>query len=231
MQNDNLMTRPPAAAYRNVHCHRRIAASGQEIVNFDTGDFNPLDLRGGYYSLGVHPWTIHGQDCELALQKISDRLTDPKLQAIGECGLDRCIALPLAAQLPVFISQLRLAEQAGKPLIIHGVRAFEEILALKKRQSAVIPWIIHGFNGKPASAAQLLSQNCYLSLGKALLNPCSNAARLLVEMPLTQLFLETDAEHLPISRIYGLAAAILGMQITDLQQLLLVNFHRVFFNE
>ena len=156
---------------------------------------------------------------------------DPKLLGIGECGLDKAIACDLAVQLEVFISQIGLAEKFRKPLIIHCVRAYNELLQCKKHSRSSVPWIIHGFTGKPELARQLIRQGFYLSFGPALLHDKSNLCKVLAEMPLDRLFLETDAAEVSISEIYAGAAKTLGLELETLQQQLLSNFHRVFFHE
>lgn len=101
-----------------------------------------------------------------------------------------------------------------KPLIIHCVRAYEEVLAIKKEwgtQGDVIPWIFHGFNKKPAVAQMLLRAGAYLSFGAALLVPGSPAAQSLAICPPGRYFLETDDRNdVSIAAVYAAAAAILG---------------------
>ncbi len=212
----------------DIHCHA-FSCEGVCIRSFDTLDFQTDAAGGGFYSLGLHPWVIERQDGRQAIDKIAKAMADPHLLAIGECGLDKTITTPLDVQMGLFQQQIQLAEQANKPLIIHCVRAFNELMALKKSGSAGIPWLIHGFNSKPAIAGPLLKQGFYLSMGKALLNPQSNAAQTLGKMPLRQLFLETDAaEDVSISAIYAAAAKIARIHLDDLQQQLMQNFKRVF---
>lgn len=220
-----------ASRFIDVHSHVP-STEGLCIRSFDTRDFSADIAISGYYSLGLHPWFIARQDIQQGVDKITLALADPNLLAIGECGLDKMIVTPLDAQIDCFQQQIHLAEYAHKPLIIHCVRAFNEVMQLKKNSLASIPWIIHGFNSKPTIAELLLKQGCYLSMGKALLNPQSNAAQTLSKMPLQQLFLETDAaEDISISTIYAAAAKIVGLPIEDLQQQIFHNFKRVFLHD
>lgn len=215
----------------DIHCHATNKGNPC-IVSIDTKDFQPGQSIGSFYSLGLHPWFIERQDIEHAIEKIVLSINDPKLLAIGECGLDKLQSKSLAKQIEVFKQQIKLADQSHKPLIIHCVRAFNELLQLKKSSLADIAWVIHGFNSKPAVAEPLLKQGFYLSMGKALLNPQSNAAKTLQIMPLQQLFLETDAaEDILISDIYTAAARIVGLSIENLQQQIFHNFKRVFLHD
>ncbi len=220
-----------ASSFINIHSHIP-SVVGVSIRNVDTRDFSSGSAISGFYSLGLHPWFIEQQDVGQAMGKIAAVLADSNLLAIGECGLDKLQSMSLLKQIEVFEQQIQLAERCQKPLIIHCVRAFNELLQLKKSSLADIAWVIHGFNSKPAVAESLLKQGFYLSMGKALLNPQSNAAKTLQIMPLQQLFLETDAaEDILISDIYAAAAKIVGLSIENLQQQIFHNFKRVFLHD
>ncbi len=65
---------------------------------------------------------------------------------LGECGFDRLKGEDLAFQTTVFEAQIRLAESISKPVVIHCVKAFNEIISIKKRLKPSIPLIIHGFH-------------------------------------------------------------------------------------
>ena len=52
--------------------------------------------------------------------------------ALGECGLDKRIEIPLETQIQVFQQQLDLVKTTEKPIILHCVAAFQEIIAIKK---------------------------------------------------------------------------------------------------
>ena len=91
---------------------------------------------------------------------------DPSIVAIGEAGLDRLRgpALPLQAQ--VFEVQALIAERQRLPLIIHSVRTIPEILAIHRRLRPTVPWIFHGFRGRPEAAVQILRRpGTLISLG------------------------------------------------------------------
>ena len=214
----------------DIHRHQPSGTDALEIISIDTADFASQILRHNYYSLGLHPWFIAGQVDWF--NKMTSALADPKLLAIGECGLDKIIAIDLPTQIEIFSRQIEFSEQTGKPLIIHCVKAFNELIQLKKTRKSASSWIIHGFNHKPAVAKQLLKHGCYLSFGKALLKPASNAEAALAQTPIERIFLETDAAaDIPISAIYAAAAKILGLDSMTLQQQIQKNFQRVFIHD
>ena len=237
----------------DIHCHRVKAASNWQILSVDihqiiecqnsefqhllqTADrlqTQPNDISSPsnfYFSLGVHPWFLERQDIASAMRMLNHYRHHPRLLAVGECGLDKTIPPDLSKQIIVFRKQIELAEGWQKPLVIHCVRAFNELTQIKKAVKSTQPWIIHGFNNNPQLAEQLLKQDCYLSLGKALLQKQSNAAQVLQNMPLDRLFLETDdASDISISAIYDAAAKMTGLTIDALRQRIFSNFKRVFF--
>ncbi len=198
-------------------------------MSFDVNEFDQQLAKKQFYSLGLHPWFIARQDWQAGLKTI---VNHPNLLAIGECGLDKAISTPLALQIQVFEQQIQLAKHWNKPLIIHCVRAFNELIQLKQANPDVKAWVIHGYNAKPPMAQQLIKHGFYLSLGKALLAENSNAQQSLLSLPLERLFLETDAANdISIGAIYVAAAKIVGIDVSTLQQQILANFQRVFLHD
>lgn len=92
----------------------------------------------------------------------------------------------LSAQTALLRYHYELSETLGKPLILHIVKSFPEIIALKKQWKPAQPWIIHGFRGKPQLASELLAHGFHLSYGKKY-NPASLALT-----PASRLLRETD---------------------------------------
>lgn len=151
-------------------------------------------------SSGVHPWRAAEEGADDALALLEQWADDPRLVAIGECGLDKYAPAPLARQLDVFARQARLAERAGKPLVVHCVGRVAELLALRRRIHPAQAWVVHGFRGKPPLAEELLRAGCALSFGERF-NPASVRVT-----PLERLFVETDESALPIADIYARVA-------------------------
>lgn len=151
----------------------------------------------------------------------------PEILFIGECGLDRLKGAELLFQTEVFERQIELAERLHKPVIVHCVKAYSELLHLRKMLRPTMPWVIHGFNAKPQIAEQALTRGCFLSLGKALLMPESNANKVLKTISLERLFLETDDSMIPIERIYEAAANTLNVNPSFLSDQILINFEKI----
>ena len=148
--------------------------------------------------------------------------------AIGECGLDRNISLSMELQTAIFQKHIELAERLQKPLVIHCVRAFDEIIALKKNTQASTPWIIHGFNKKVAVFQQLLQHNFCFSFGAAILSDHSPTTQAITIAPNGRFLLETDDRtDITIEQIYHRAAALRQTSIETLQTELAETYHQL----
>lgn len=228
---------PVSAPFIDIHCHGSPGDADWLIRSLDMSEIAELPalLCAGnhrYASIGAHPWHIDLLDPEHNWLVQRSLCAGPRVLAVGESGLDKCIATPLQRQTAVFRGQIELAEQLGKPLIVHCVRAHNELIAVKKAAKPTQAWIVHGFSGKPALAEQLLNHGCYLSFGKFLLKPEHPSRLALLHTPPERLFLETDAAtQLSISEIYSEAAKILGLDIQTLQRRIVANFQRVFLHD
>ncbi|WP_164490145.1 TatD family hydrolase [Runella sp. SP2] len=194
---------------------------GQDMAAYG---FDP----GRWVSVGIHPWYIDVETWETQLVELERWATQPEVKMIGECGLDRLIPLSLEIQLKVFEAQVQVAERVQKPVVIHCVRAFNELLQWHKRRRTQVPLIIHGFNNQPQIAQQLLQKGFYFSLGGALLRPDSNASTLVREIPLERLFLENDDRPIPIEEVYQAAATHLQCSTGYLQSQIWTNFVALF---
>ena len=166
------------------------------------------------------------------IQNISQilRFSDSQiLKAIGECGLDRACDSDFELQREVFIKQIELSEQYHKPMIIHAVRSYPDIISIRKETKSNQPWIIHGFNGNEHSAEQLLRHDgIYLSLGDVLFKNEKRAERLLDIIPLDRLFLETDVAERSIVEVYEKASLLSGVATDILRKDIFDNFVKIF---
>ncbi|GAB4279100.1 MAG: TatD family hydrolase [Methylomicrobium sp.] len=221
----------PLGAFIDIHSHREKSRNGTVIISIDMSEIASRGPRHGFYSVGIHPWFIGRQDCAESLLKIERAASDSRMLAVGECGLDTLTGIPLVEQEKIFAAQIELAERCGKPLLIHCVRAFNELLRIKTSLKPTQPWIIHGFNNKASIASRLLERGCYLSLGKALLHPESNAAKILPIVPEDRFFLETDDSDVSIESVYRAATNLRQCSLSELQQVIENNFNRVFLHD
>jgi len=163
-------------------------------------------------SIGIHPWHIKTENIQKNLDLIEKYATFHNVKAIGECGLDKLCRTDFNLQKEVFLSQIAISEKAGKPLIIHCVKSFDEMVDFKKKTQPRQAWIIHGFRGKPEQAIQLTNLGFYLSFG---LNYNEESLK---KIPMERLFLETDDSDCDIQTLYQKAAKILRIPEQKLVQ-------------
>ena len=148
-----------------------------------------------------------------------------KFLAIGECGLDALKGPSMSVQEEVFVRQVRLSEELGKPLIIHCVKALERLLHLRKSLNPKQSWMLHGFRGKPQQLRSLVDAGFFVSFG-----PQHNEESLLF-CPAERLMLETDADaESSIKEIYNNVAQKRGLDLTTLCSLMAENY-RTFFQK
>jgi TatD DNase family protein len=209
----------------NLHTHNFTnQETVLELVNQYPKEF---DASITFYSIGIHPWYIDEQRLEDDLQIIESKLQEPNCLALGECGLDKRIEIPLELQQKVFEKQLLLAQKYNKPVVIHCVASFQEIIAIKKQLKITVPMIIHGFSKNKQVAKQLIDNGFYISFGKYLLrNPELEAVFLSV--PNDRFFLETDTVAESIEELYALATKYKNIEIEELQEIINKNFKTVF---
>lgn len=212
----------------DIHTHKDVS-SGKTVAirNLFPGQAGLLS-ESGVFSIGLHPWYINEGSLEDDFEIISGLASKPNVIAIGETGLDKHKGKDFDIQMKVFKMHCHLAGQVKKPVIIHCVRSFNEVIALKKNLHPSTPWIIHGFNAGGGIAASLIRHLFYLSFGKGILNPHSPACAVLKNIPDESFFLETDDSGADISEIYQKAASIRRCHIDDLTGCIENNFRKIF---
>lgn len=171
------------------------------------------------FSVGIHPKDID-ENWEENFEKIKEISLLPNCVAIGECGLDGLISVNENLQKEVFEKHILWANQINKPVIIHCVKRFSEIIPFQK--IAEIPLVIHGFNKKKTIADEMLRHGFYLSFGKSVLHSLSLQS-ILKEFPLEKMFLETDDANFNIEELYQKTAEIKGISIENLHNKILKN--------
>lgn len=153
----------------------------------------PIDIHthratgpGVYASYGIHPWDTPAATDETLAGLRRALVSDSRVVAIGECGLDTLRGASLERQMELLEKQLVLSEELGLPVILHVVKAWNEIMGLRRKLKPTLPWVVHGFRGKPQLATNLLDSGFYISLG-----PRHNPDTTLV-IPSDRLLIETD---------------------------------------
>ena len=197
--------------------HTHCLQAEHAIINADACRFFPQ--AGKCYSVGVHPWLAE-QDAAAQWERVQALAAHPQVVAIGETGLDSLRGAPLAAQMLLFEHHIALANQVGKPLVVHMVRTSQQVLQVWRRCQHHVSCAIHGFRGNARVVQPLVEAGVYISFGEHF------NAEALRQVPLCQILAETDESTLPIADIIARMAEALSMPAADVQTLISANLHR-----
>ncbi|MBA4410809.1 MAG: hypothetical protein C0397_15460 [Odoribacter sp.] len=210
----------------NLHTHQIVNGGQIQVLNVFAQDL-PLNEKKQLFSTGLHPWHIGKVNPEACFQAIELAAKQKNMLAIGECGLDRSISTEFLLQVSHFKKQIEIAEKYQKPLIIHCVRAYSDLMQLKKETKSNVPWLIHGYNGNLETTKNLVRHGFYFSAGEKLLSNESKHAVFLA-IPTDRLFLETDDREISIESVYFLAIQVLKIDLNKLAKMIFNNFKILF---
>jgi len=113
-------------------------------------------------------------------------------------------------------------------VIIHCVKSWQSLIRIRHIPAPSVPWLIHGFTGKPELAGRLVMEGFYLSFGAALLQEETRLPDSFRRTPSNRLFLETDESSASIGEIYEKAASIRNVSLIELKTYISENFETVF---
>lgn len=189
------MTMKPLSQFTDIHSHHKII-DDKTIINLNYNE--DVDIKG-FYSIGIHPWHTSDSSFNLdeALKNLKEKAEKENIVAIGECGIDKLRGADLDIQKQIFEQHIVLSESLNKPLIIHAVKSFDEIIRLKKLYKPKQAWIIHGFRGNSETASMLLKNGFFLSFGEHFNN------KSVCIVPNDCIYYETDESNLSITDIYN----------------------------
>jgi TatD DNase family protein len=218
---------PQPGDYIDIHVHGGLPASGifiLESLMAHEGKL-PADVSGIAYTYGIHPWFLNEENHKQLINSVENTVIQPEIIAIGEAGFDRLRGPSPELQSRVFEEQIIISEKISKPVVIHCVRAWDELLAVYKKIKPKMPWLIHGFRGNVELASQLLTKGFYLSFWfDFILRPESK--ELLKQLPADRIFLETDGADVDIKSIYNKVATDLDLSVDELKSIILKNFNK-----
>jgi len=162
------------------------------------------------YALGIHPLCVGravDEDLDRLRQALHRHRDDPRLVAVGEIGLDHFMAEPAhALQERWYHAQLRLARDAGLPVILHVRRSADGLLK-GLRRFEVPGGIAHAFNASGVQAAAFVERGFRLGFGGAMTFERALRIRALATtLPVHAPVLETDAPDIPPHWLYRTAA-------------------------
>jgi len=221
---------PAPGDYIDIHVHGGKPSPGIFILEslMAHEDKLPEEMPGVAFTFGIHPWFLNEENHDRHIEMVRNHSSLPGIIAIGEAGFDKLRGPSAELQRITFEEQVSVSEKAMKPVIIHCVRAWDELLAVQKKYRPKMPWLVHGFRGSKDLAAQLISKGMYLSIWfEFAIRP--ESAELFRQLPRDRFFLETDGADVDIRDIYKKVAVDLAVEVEELKSIVLRNFS-AFFN-
>jgi TatD DNase family protein len=220
-----MMNYPEESDYIDIHTHGARPVPG--IFSIDTlsanEDRDPGNIPGLAFSFGIHPWYLSENNHDQLLTRVIKTAANPNVIAIGEIGFDKIKGPSSELQRRTFEEQVIIAEECNKPVIIHCVRAWDELLQEHKKLKPKMQWLVHGFRGKQDLALQLIAKGMYLSFWfDFVIRP--EATSLIRKVPEERIFLETDGADVNIMDIYNKVSVDLDLSIQELKSVILNNF-------
>ncbi|MES2446494.1 MAG: TatD family hydrolase [Bacteroidota bacterium] len=213
--------------FLNLHTHKTSVKSGEiniQSLSLTTDVFLAMPKKKPI-SIGLHPWYATIENLALQMKYLAVLAKQDNVKMIGECGLDKLKGENIPNQLIILTKQIELAEALNKPLILHCVKSFDELISLKEKLKVKVPMIIHGFNKNETLGRQLLNKGFFLSFGTSILKENSGSAKLIKEIDF--FFLETDDEPNSIEEIYKAVAKIKNITVDELKQIIFANWEKL----
>jgi len=227
-----MKNRPKDTDWIDIHSHSLEKEEGIfRVYNLFLEDFNRESLPD-VFSCGLHPWHIKSyKELSGFTDKLREVLDLPEMIAIGEAGLDKIFPVDMEAQIDVFVKQVELSEEYRKPMIIHCVKAFQELLKIRSETGAQQPWVLHGFNSSPQLAGDLVQKGFYISSGPRMMNDNRKCKEVLDRIPIDRLLVETDAEDMDLLDVYSCIAGCLDLSNTELRAQIQQNYLKLLATE
>ena len=202
-------------------CHSHFN-SLNHVTILNISGVNDEDIK--CFSLGIHPWESSKiEDNFLSIEHLAK---GEKCIAIGEIGLDKVRGPNILIQKNVFEKQIEISEKLKLPVIIHCVKAWNELKVLKQKLNPIQVWIYHGFN-KIGILEEVLESGLMISIGSSILSNIKLQMQLEL-IPNDKLLLETDDSQIDIFDIYKKVSEIKKISLSELEQIIEENFKRIF---
>lgn len=210
--------------YIDLHTHQRLPVENViSVYNRLLHEDAPLpDLP---FSAGLHPWYADQLTLEELSNKLDRCLVSPNMIALGETGLDKVCESPFQLQKDVFELHLKKAVEGQLPVILHCVKAWEELIEMCSNYP--VTKILHGYNGSIELTNRLVQKGFIFSIGRAITDPASKIRASIQRIPVGSIFCETDNSTVSIETIYEEVCAALKMEEEDLRSCLFDNYTRI----
>ena len=173
-----------------------IIAIGSDIKSSHAAIKIAENIENVKATVGIHP---HEAEKEFEnVKKVKYLAINPPVVAIGECGLDyHYMNSPKEVQKDVFTTQINIANEINKPLVVHSRKAMSDTFAiLKDKKHKETGCVMHCFSGDENDVDKLLDLGCYFAFGGVITFKNAHAADIASKIPLEKILLETDSPYL-----------------------------------
>ncbi len=215
--------------YIDIHTHS--SRSGKDtitVTNIYPGDGFAAFTGQNFYSVGLHPWHIGtAEENNEALRMVESALEFDHVIFVGEAGLDKLKENDFAEQQRVFEAQAFIAEEYNYPLVVHCVKACNEVIELRKKMKPAMPWIMHSYSGSIEMTQQMLDLGFLFSFGMNLFSNNAKTIESFLFLPLNKIFFETDEADSPVETIYKKGAELKQVPLEELKYMIWKNFNRI----
>jgi len=211
----------------DIHTHNPV--NSEEVISIPSLFLQDVDFKNDIktsFSAAIHPWHATQFTPEEVRPMIENLMKQTGLIAIGETGLDRVCTANFQMQKLIFELHIEFAENYHKPLIIHAVKSWNELIGYIRH--AKVPIVLHGYSAGTELTKQLIDLGCYFSIGKSAFRMTPRFYEAIQLIPLTSLFLETDDSHLDITKIYFQVSKTLNLPLEELKIQINKNFKSLF---
>lgn len=211
-------------SFIDIHTHKSPKTGTISIRNIrwgEKGHFEALkeDDLAGATSIGLHPWDAQWDRESPKWHELKALLENDNVYLLGETGLDYIKKENLSHQQLAFHKQIELSQEIQKPILIHCVRALNDVLKEKTSRKIQGPWILHDFNGTREDIQAAMDHNCYISLGKNIMRDNTKVVKALVAIKRDRLFFETDENDYSIEQVYQRYCELSGIGDSGLLEL------------
>ena len=210
----------------NIHTHK---STNQDDVIEICNHYKIEEVNHTRISAGLHPWYLPEHQ-DKAIHFLRHYSQHNSFVALGEVGLDKKVKVALNKQVEFFELSLEFANKNNiGVIIIHCVKALDEVVSLIKKNNYQGFVIFHDFHSSVDQCQKLLvNPNFYFSLGKVLHRPKSKLFPYLSKIPLQRIFLETDDNEISIQQQYEAFSLLTGHDIVDIKYHLYHNYLKLF---
>jgi TatD DNase family protein len=147
--------------------------------------------------IGLHPCHV-GTNYVEELKMVEKWLSEHSFTGIGEIGIDLYWDKTyISEQEKAFMYQLNLSKEAGLPVVIHSRDSLDlTIQMVSSLQDGRLSGIFHCFGGNLVQAQQIIDLGFYMGIGGILTYKNAGLDKIIPELPLSSLVLETDSPYL-----------------------------------